>query len=87
MSWKYFKSVFKFLLIEYKDMFMIQEPIFKSTILKIFSVKEEGIRQIHEKIADVLEQTPNSIRKLEEETYHLYVSKCYFKLKEKISNI
>lgn len=35
-------------------MFMIQEPIFKSTILKIFSVKEEGIRQIHEKIADVL---------------------------------
>jgi hypothetical protein len=34
-----------------------------------------------------LENTSNSIRKLEEQTYHLFAAKSYFKLKEMISNI
>lgn len=63
-SWKHFKSIFRFCLIEYKEMYMIQEPIFRSSVIRIFSVKEEGLRQLHERIADVLEATPNSIRKL-----------------------
>ena len=86
-EWKFFKAIFRFCLIEYKNMFMIQEPIFKATVIKRFAIKEDSVKEFHEKIADALEETPNSIRKLEEQTYHLYVSKCYFKLKEKISNI
>jgi hypothetical protein len=38
---------------------------------------------LHEEIANTIEKiTPNSIRKLEEQTFHLYKGKAYFKLKE-----
>jgi len=43
--------------------------------------------KLHAEVADVLQKTPNSIRKLEEQTYHLFMSKSYFKLKESIANI
>ena len=43
----------------------------------------ENIDDLHEEIANTLEKiTPNSIRKLEEQTYHLYKAKKDFKLKE-----
>jgi len=43
---------------------------------------------MHEEIAEVLHKNGNnSIRKLEEETYHLFEAKAYFKLKEVISLI
>ena len=48
---------------------------------------DQNTTELHEKIANALEATPNSIRKLEEQTYHLFVAKSYFKLKEMISNI
>ena len=49
--------------------------------------KEQDILKAHEKIAESLESTANSIRKLEEQTYHLFISQSYFKLKEIVSNI
>ena len=42
---------------------------------------------LHEEIANVLEKTPLSTRKLEEQTHHLFISRSYFKLKETISII
>lgn len=45
------------------------------------------IRSLHEEIADHLNKTPNSIRKLEEQTYHLFMARAFFKLKEIISTI
>jgi hypothetical protein len=48
----------------------------------------ESIDDLHEEIASTLEKiTPNSIRKLEEQCYHLYKAKKDFKLKEIISII
>jgi hypothetical protein len=35
-------------------MFMIQEPLFKSTVFKVFSIKEDSLKQMHERIADVV---------------------------------
>lgn len=46
------------------------------------------LQELHEKVADSIDEfTPNSIRKLEEHTFHLFMSKSYFKLKEVISII
>lgn len=42
---------------------------------------------IHEEIAEIIEKSPISFRKLEEQTFHLFNSKSYFKLKETVSII
>ena len=47
----------------------------------------QNIEDLHNEIADILHNTPNSVRKLEEQTYHLFMAKSYFKLKEIISTI
>ena len=49
--------------------------------------KEINKYSIHEEIANILEKSPSCLRKLEEETYHLHMSKSFFKLKETISDI
>lgn len=57
---------------------MIKNDSFKRAINQKYNFK---VNQISEKIADVLKKTPNSVRKLEEETFQLYCSGNYFKLK------
>lgn len=72
---------------EYRGLWMIHEATFKAACFRRFSVQEDMLSGLHERTAEALEQTANSIRKLEEQTYHLYASRNYFKLKENISSI
>ena len=71
----------------YKGFWVINNDVFKKELVKKYHKNNASIMELHEKIADVLEKTPNSVRKLEEQTYHLFMSKSYFKLKEIVSAI
>jgi len=68
----------------FNSLWMIKNDSFKMAISKKYDFASS---QINEKIAETLKKTPNSIRKLEEETFQLYNSGNYFKLKEVISDI
>lgn len=51
----------------YRDLWIINNDIFKSIVVKKFHKSNVQILELHEKTADVIERkTPNSIRKLEE---------------------
>ena len=45
------------------------------------------IKKYHKRIANALEKTSTSLRKLDELTYHYYKSEDFFLLKETVSNI
>jgi len=62
----------------FKDLWMIKNDSFKRSIFTKYDLISTTI---NEKIAETLKKTPNSVRKLEEETYQLYSSGNYFKLK------
>ena len=79
------KAIFKGFLLNYKDIYQIVKGSFKQAIFQVFG--KDGIKQIHEEIAFLLEKTPISVRQLEEQTLHLYLSQSYFKLKETVSII
>lgn len=43
---------------------MIHDATFKATVLRRYGITEDLVKEWHEKIADTLDSTPNSIRKL-----------------------
>ena len=81
------KAIFKGFLLNYKDIYQIVKGSFKQAIFQVFGKDHSNIKQIHEEIAFLLEKTPISVRQLEEQTLHLYLSQSYFKLKETVSII
>jgi hypothetical protein len=81
---KLFGVVFGNFLMKYRHLWMIKNDSFRKCLNSKYKFK---FQDIHERIAEVLRKTPNSLRKLEEETYQLYNAKSYFKLKEIISDI
>lgn len=85
---KLFIGLFKNFLIKYQGLWILNNDMLKKTIQAKCMNNQEEINQLHEEIANTIEKiTQNSIRKLEEQTYHLYKSGSYFKLKEIISAI
>jgi hypothetical protein len=86
-EWKTFLTFFKVFLMHYRGLWIINNDLFKKSLIRKYHTDQLTIRQLHEEIADTLNKTPNSVRKLEEQTFHLYMSKAYFKLKEIVSNI
>jgi hypothetical protein len=86
-EWNLFLAIFKEFLIFYRNLFHITNSSFKKAILEKFPMTPKMTKQYHEEIAQSLEKSPMSIRKLEEQTYHLYMSKSFFKLKETVSII
>jgi hypothetical protein len=83
-EFKLFVTIFRPFMMNFNDLWMIKNDTFKDAILALYDFAPT---QINEKIAETLKKTPNSIRKLEEETYQLYSAGNYFKLKEVISDI
>lgn len=82
------KAIFKGFLLNYKDIYQIVKGSFKQAIFQVFGKDGHfNMKQIHEEIAFLLEKTPISVRQLEEQTLHLYLSQSYFKLKETVSII
>lgn len=85
---KMFFALFKNFLIKYKGLWILNNDNLKKAIQSKYMQDPQEINRIHEEIASAIEKkTPNSIRKLEEQTYHLFKSKSYIKLKETISAI
>ena len=87
-EWKMFITCFKTFLQNFKDLWVINNSALERAIVVKFGESQEDKDKLHKEIAEVLEKiTPNSIRKLEEQTFHLFKSKSYFELKELISAI
>jgi hypothetical protein len=78
--------VFKEMMIVYEGYWNIISQPFKNFILEK-CYKGMDLCEYHDKIASTLENSENSVRKLEEEIFHLYHGKQYFRLKQKISDI
>lgn len=81
------KAIFKGFLLCYKDIYQIVKGSFKNIIFKIYGQNQQYIVQLHEEIASILQRTPISVRQLEEQTLHLFMSNSFFKLKETVSII
>lgn len=87
-EWNYLLAVFKNFFMTYKDLWKITNEPFKKAVMKCYAENDASfLKKLHEDISDVLKKTKTSIRKLEEQSYHLYKCKNYFKLKEVVSNI
>ncbi|EAS04845.2 Sm protein (macronuclear) [Tetrahymena thermophila SB210] len=87
-EWKLFLACFKVFILSYKGMWIMNNDALKKVINEKFKQDQTQLRLLHQDIAQILGKiTPNSIRKLEEQTYHLFMSKDHFKLKEIISAI
>ena len=87
-EWNYILAIFKTFMMKYKDLWKVNNETFKKAIRAKFQEDPAYTTQLHSDIAEILnKKTSNSIRKLEEETYHLFMSKNYFKLKEAVANI
>ncbi|EGR26947.1 TPR repeat protein [Ichthyophthirius multifiliis] len=87
-EWRIFLAFFKVFILKYKYYWQMNNFSLKKIIQNKYKIDTNEVRRLHEEISNVLEKhTSNSIRKLEEQTYHLFMSKNYFKLKETISTI
>ncbi|CAD8161669.1 unnamed protein product [Paramecium pentaurelia] len=85
-QWKLFLLFFKIFLMKHRELWIIHNEIFKKCVINCYH--NDKTLQLHDKIAETIDKyTNNSIRKLEEETFHLFSAKNYFKLKEVISII
>lgn len=79
-----FSVVFREFVMSWRHLRMIKNDSFRKALHRKYRFK---VQEVHDKIAEALRRTPNSLRKLEEETYQLYNAKSYFKLKEIISDV
>ena len=87
-EWNHFVAIFDNFMMKYKDLWKISEETFRKVVIqKFIQNNSDYIIKLHSDIADVLSATSNSLRKLEEETYHLFQCKAYFRLKEAVTNI
>jgi len=87
-EWKHLVAILEPFLMKYKDLWKISEESFRKAISQQYlQNNSEYVIKLHTDIAEVLSGTSNSLRKLEEETYHLFQCKSYFKLKEAVTNI
>ena len=86
-EWNSILAIFRTYLMKYKGLYKINNESFKKTINTKYVHNTKEIQKYHEELGEVLSKSSNSIRKLEEQTYHLFTSKSYFKLKESIATI
>jgi hypothetical protein len=76
--------VFRVFFMNYEGFWKNNSDIFRKAVFDFYKV---DVQNVHADIAKTMAKTPNSIRKLEEETYHLYHCKDFFVLKQVVSNI
>ncbi|CAD8209657.1 unnamed protein product [Paramecium pentaurelia] len=87
-EWKLFLVFFKVYIMIHKELWIIHNEIFKKVIINTYYIDVKEMLELHDNIATTIDKiTPNSIRKLEEQTFQLYSAKNYFSLKEVISII
>lgn len=91
-EWTIFLGIFGCAVVRYEGVFSIKARWLVESVLERERVRKgegfgESVMGWHERIARALESTENSIRKLEEQAYHLFCARSYFRLKEMVSNI
>mgnify|MGYP007016669404 FL=1 len=86
-QWNFIIAIFKTFLMKYTSFWKINNEVFKKGVTASFLTNPEYKLKLHNAIAEALDKVPNSIRKLEEQAYHLFCGETYFKLKEVVSNI
>ncbi len=88
-EWIFIVAVFRTFMMKFQDFWKINNETFKKAIRTKYITDDPAYAvKMHNDIAEILnKKTTNSIRKLEEETYHLYMGKNYFKLKEAVASI
>ncbi|CAD8126406.1 unnamed protein product [Paramecium sonneborni] len=87
-EWKLFLVFFKVYIMIHRELWIIHNEIFKKVIINTYYIDGQEMLELHDNIASTIEKiTPNSIRKLEEQTFQLFSAKNYFSLKEVISII
>ena len=65
-EWRTFLAFFKVFMMNYHGLWIINNDMFKRAIVNRYTGDVSAAIVLHEEVADVLEKTPNSIRKLEE---------------------
>ena len=80
-------NIFKNFTMCFKGYWVCNNEIFRHAVERMYYSKPEVRKEIHKRIADALEKTPSSVRKLEEQTYHLYCAGDNFTLKQIIATV
>lgn len=79
--------IMKVFFINYKNYYKITNQTFIKVLNKKTKNQKDFKKNLHIKISEKLQTTPDTLRKLEEQTNNLYLAKEYFSLKQKISTI
>jgi hypothetical protein len=80
-------NIFKNFTMCYHNYWVCSNEIFRHVIERMYYNKPEIKEAMHKKIAEALEKTSSSVRKLEEQTYHYYSAKDFFTLKQIIATV
>lgn len=86
-EWNLLLVFFKSFFFTFRGLWKITNESFKKLIQKKYLSDKAIVREYHVKIATQLEKTKNDIRKLEEQTNHLFAAQDYDELKHTISDI
>lgn len=88
-EWDLLVAIFKLFILVFNGLWKVNNEPFKEAFMKkYFENQRDKLRGLHGRIASTLkEKEENSIRKLEEQCYHIFMSKNMFSLKETLANI
>jgi hypothetical protein len=76
-EWEQLIAVFKSFFFVYQGFWKVSNEIFKKAVQKRYMLDDAYNTQIHLDIVSALDMTPNSVRKQEEITSHLYRAKKF----------
>jgi hypothetical protein len=76
-EWEQLIAVFKSFFFVYQGFWKVSNEIFKKAVQKRYMLDDAYNTQIHLEIVSALDMTPNSVRKQEEITSHLYRAKKF----------
>ena len=83
-----FKKLFRVFLLQTRDVYTITPNSLREYVTQLPDMGSVVSKaEITERIIHALEKSDNSIRRLDELTYHLYQTGQHFKLKETVINI
>jgi hypothetical protein len=86
-EWEQLIAVFKSFFFVYQGFWKVSNEIFKKAVQKRYMLDDAYNTQIHLDIVTALDMTPNSVRKQEEITSHLYRAKKFNELKQVLASI
>lgn len=87
-DWLHILVFFKPYFFTFKGLWSISNESLKQLVQKHYlGADKQSALQYHIKIADRMNHTPNSIRKLEEQSIHYFLSKQHFLLKQTVTDV